>query len=328
MKNAGIIGVGTYIPEKIMTNFDFEKIVETTDEWIRTRTGVEERRFASLEQATSDLGIKAAEKALINANIKIEDIDMILVATCTPDFQIPSTACIIQKKMGAIKAGALDINAACSGFVYGLTLANALIKSNTYKNVLVIGAETLSKITNMEDRNTCILFGDGAAAAVVSQVESNYGVLSTYLGADGDLEEALMIKAGGTRNPITEERIKNKEHFLSMKGQEVFKFAVKALPNATLEALNLAKISPEDVSFVIPHQANVRIIDVASKKIGIPIEKFYMNLNKLGNTSAASIGLALGEVLEKGLIKKGDNVVLTGFGAGLTYGALVMKWVY
>ncbi|MGL6063810.1 MAG: beta-ketoacyl-ACP synthase III [Fusobacteriaceae bacterium] len=328
MKNAGIIGVGTYIPEKIMTNFDFEKMVDTSDEWIRTRTGVEERRFASPEQATSDLCINAAEKALINAKIKIEDIDMILVATCTPDFQIPSTACIIQKKMGALKAGALDINAACSGFIYGLTLANALIKSNIYKNVLVIGAETLSRILDMEDRNTCILFGDGAAAAVVSEIESGYGILSTYLGADGDLGEALTIKAGGTRNPITEERIKNKEQFLSMKGQEVFKFAVKVLPNATLEALNLAKILPEDVNLVIPHQANVRIIDAASKKLGIPIEKFYMNLNKVGNTSAASIGLALGEALEKGLVKKGENVVLTGFGAGLTYGSLVMKWAY
>ncbi|MGL5578880.1 MAG: beta-ketoacyl-ACP synthase 3, partial [Fusobacteriaceae bacterium] len=231
-KNVGIIGIGKYVPEKVMTNFDFEKIIDTTDEWIRTRTGVEERRFADENEATSDLSLKAAEQALKNANINANELDMIILATITPDYPTPSTACIVQKKLGAINAGAIDVNAACSGFIYALVLAQSLVKAGASKKVLVIGAETLSRVTDMQDRNTAILFGDGAAAAVVGEVEENLGILSNYLGADGDITETLHIKAGGSRNPLNDERIEAREQYIKMKGQEVFKFAVNALPKS------------------------------------------------------------------------------------------------
>lgn len=330
MKNrsAGIIALGAYVPEKVMTNFDFEKIMDTSDEWIKSRTGIEERRFAAPEQATSDLSVEAAKKALENGKISIEEIELIIVATCTPDYLVTSSACLVQKKLGATNAAAMDLGAACSGFVYALTVANSMVVSGVYKKILVIGAETLSRIINMEDRNTAVLFGDGAAAAVVGEVEEGYGILSSYLGSDGDINETLVVKAGGSKYPMTEERMENKENYLTMRGQEVFKFAVNALPNATKEALEKSGLSSEDVDIVIPHQANSRIIETASKKLGIPMDKFYLNLNKFGNTSAASIGIAMEEALNKDLIKKGDVVAITGFGGGLTFGSLIMKWAY
>ena len=327
-KNVGIIGLGTYVPENVMTNFDFEKIIDTSDEWIRTRTGIEERRFASADQATSDLGAEAAKIALEKAGLSAEDIDMIILATTTPDYPIQSTACVVQELIGAVNAGAVDINAACSGFVYALTMAKALIASGMNKKVLVIGAEVLSKCVDMQDRNTCVLFGDGAAAAVVAEVEEGYGILSQFLGAEPDVKGALRTPAGGTRKPLSQEVLDERSNFLQMKGQDVFKFAVKALPKATLEALNGAGLKAENIDMVFPHQANVRIIEAASKRLEIPMDKFYLNLNKFGNTSSASIGLALGEALEKGLVKKGDTVVLTGFGAGLTYASMIIKWSY
>lgn len=328
IRQAGIIGLGAYVPEKIVTNFDLEKIMDTSDEWIQTRTGIEERRFVKDGEATSDLAVEAAKRALKAANISIEEIDMIIVATCTPDYKVPSTACIVQKKMGAINAAAMDLGAACSGFVYGLTVANGLVGIGTYKKIMVIGAEALSTILDMEDRNTAVLFGDGAAAAIVSEVEDGFGILSTYLGADGDLNETLTIKSGGSANPITVANLGEKEHFLRMKGQEVFKFAVKTLPAATLEALKLANLESKDIDLIVPHQASRRIIEAASKKIEVPMEKFFLNLSKLGNTSAASIGLALNGALEKDLIKKGDIIAITGFGGGLTFGSIIMKWCY
>ncbi|WP_448821173.1 beta-ketoacyl-ACP synthase III [Cetobacterium sp.] len=327
-KNVGIIGLGTYVPENVMTNFDFEKIIDTSDEWIRTRTGIEERRFASADQATSDLGAEAAKIALEKAGLSAEDIDMIILATTTPDYPIQSTACVVQELIGAVNAGAVDVNAACSGFVYALTMAKALIASGMNKKVLVIGAEVLSKCVDMQDRNTCVLFGDGAAAAVVAEVEEGYGILSQFLGAEPDVKGALRTPAGGTRKPLSQEVLDERSNFLQMKGQDVFKFAVKALPKATLEALNGAGLKAENIDMVFPHQANVRIIEAASKRLEIPMDKFYLNLNKFGNTSSASIGLALGEALEKGLVKKGDTVVLTGFGAGLTYASMIIKWSY
>lgn len=327
-KNVGIIGLGTYVPENVMTNFDFEKIIDTSDEWIRTRTGIEERRFASADQATSDLGAEAAKIALEKAGLSAEDIDMIILATTTPDYPIQSTACVVQELIGAVNAGAVDVNAACSGFVYALTMAKALIASGMNKKVLVIGAEVLSKCVDMQDRNTCVLFGDGAAAAVVAEVEEGYGILSQFLGAEADVKGALRTPAGGTRKPLSQEVLDERSNFLQMKGQDVFKFAVKALPKATLEALNGAGLKAENIDMVFPHQANVRIIEAASKRLEIPMNKFYLNLNKFGNTSSASIGLALGEALEKGLVKKGDIVVLTGFGAGLTYASMIIKWSY
>lgn len=327
-KSVGIISLGAYVPENIMTNFDFEKIIDTTDEWIRTRTGIEERRFCSPEQATSDLCIEAAKKALANANLTPEDIDMIIVATCTPDYQLPSTACIVQKKLGAINAAAYDLNAACSGWIYGLTMATGLIKADMYKKVLVIGAEALSRSLDMQDRNTCILFGDGATAAILSEVEEGYGVLSTHLGADGDLNGSLIVPAGGARTPTSEETIEERGQYIKMKGQEVFKFAVNALPNAASCAIEKAGLKATDIDIFIPHQANSRIIETAAKRLEVPIDKFYMNMKNYGNTSAASIGLALNEAHEKGLIKKGDLVAMVGFGAGLTYAATVIKWSY
>ncbi|MGL5001029.1 MAG: beta-ketoacyl-ACP synthase III [Cetobacterium sp.] len=328
LKNVGIIGLGTYVPENIMKNSDFEKIIDTTDEWIKSRTGIEERRFASDSQATSDLGAEAAKVAIKAANLTVEDIDMIIVATTTPDYPVQSTACLVQELISATNAAAFDLNAACSGFVYALAMAKALIISGMNKNVLVIGAEVFSKVVDMQDRNTCVLFGDGAAAAVVSEVEDGTGIISQFLGAEPDLKGALRTPAGGTRKPLSAEVLEERSNFLQMKGQDVFKFAVKALPKATLEALNNAGMTSKDLDMVFPHQANSRIIEGASKRLEIPMEKFYLNLNKYGNTSSASIGLALGEALGKGLVKKGDTIALTGFGAGLTYASMILKWSY
>ncbi|MDX8336670.1 MULTISPECIES: beta-ketoacyl-ACP synthase III [Cetobacterium] len=328
LKNVGIIGLGTYVPEKVMTNFDFEKIIDTSDEWIRTRTGIEERRFASEDQATSDLAAEAAKKALKNAGVSVEEIDMIIVATATPDYNLQNTACIVQELIGAVNAGAVDVSAACSGFVYALTMAKGLVASGINKKILVIGAEVLSRCVDMQDRNTCVLFGDGAAAAIVTEVEEGYGMVSQFLGAEADLKGSLRTPAGGTRKPLSQEVLDERSNFIQMKGQDVFKFAVKALPKATLEALEQGGFKAEDIDMVFPHQANSRIIESASKRLNIPMEKFYLNLNKYGNTSSASIGLALGEALEKGLVKKGDLIALTGFGAGLTYASMIIRWSY
>lgn len=328
MKSVGIKGLSSYVPEKIMTNFDFEKFLDTSDEWIRTRTGIEERRFAEPEQATSDLCYEATKKLLHTMGMDQKEIDFIMVCTCTPDYLVPSTACILQTKLSLFGIPALDINAACSGFMYGLTLAKAMAESGAYKNILVIGAETLSRIVDMQDRNTCVLFGDGAAAAIVGEVEEGTGILSAHLGAEGEDEGILQIPAGGSKHPHTAESIESRQQYVKMKGQNVYKFAVHALPDATLAALEKANLEPNQIARFFPHQANVRIIEAAAKRMGVSIDKFHMNLNKVGNTSAASVGLALADALEKGMIKKGDYLALTGFGAGLTYGSVIMKWSY
>lgn len=328
MLSVGIKGLGYYVPEKIVTNFDLEKIVDTSDEWIRTRTGIEERRFAAEHEATSDLAYKAALKAIEAAKIGKNEIDLIIVATATPDYLTQPTACLVQKKLDLLSIPCFDVTAACTGFIYALTVANAMVKSKMYRNVLVIGAEALSRISDMKDRNTCVLFGDGAAAAIVGEVEDKYGILGISIGAEGEDEMILKVPAGGSKTPNTEETIEKRENFLKMNGKEVFKFAVKVLPKVTLDALEEAKLSVKDLNMIFPHQANLRIIEAAAKRIDFPLEKFYVNLNKYGNTSAASIGIALGEALERGLIKKGDNIALTGFGGGLTYGSVVMKWAY
>lgn len=328
MQSVGIKGMGYYVPERIVTNFDFEKMVETSDEWIRTRTGIEERRFAAEDEATSDLAYKAALKAIEAAKIDKEKIELIIVATATADYLTQGCACLVQKKLGLSTIPCFDVSAACTGFIYALTVANSLVKSKAFKNILVIGAETLSRIADMTDRNTCVLFGDGAAAAIVGEVEEGYGMLGISIGAEGEDDMLLKIPAGGSRCPNTEETIAKRDNFLKMNGQEVFKFAVKVLPKVTLDALEQAKVGVNELSMVFPHQANLRIIEAAAKRIKFPLEKFYTNLNKYGNTSAASIGIALGEALEKGLIRKGDNIALTGFGGGLTYGSIIMKWAY
>lgn len=328
LKSFGILGIGTYVPEKIMTNFDLEKIVDTSDAWIQKMTGIKERRIAAENEATSDLAYNAAVKALESSNTKAEDLDLIVVATMTPDYFTPSVSAILQKRLGAHHAAAFDLGAACSGFVYGMEAGGNFIATGMYKKVLVIGAEVFSRILDWEDRNTCVLFGDGAAAAVLGEVEEGYGLIGSHLGADGDLDDVLVIPAGGSRAPATHETVDNRSHYLKMKGQEVFKFAVKAMPGAVKKVLENTGMSIDDLKLIVPHQANMRIISSAAKKLGFPAEKFVINLDRYGNTSAASVGLALGEALEKGMIKKGDNIALVGFGAGLTYASCVMKWAY
>jgi 3-oxoacyl-[acyl-carrier-protein] synthase-3 len=328
LKSFGILGIGTYVPEKIMTNFDLEKIVDTSDEWIQKMTGIKERRIAAENEATSDLAYNAAVKALESSNTKAEDLDLIVVATMTPDYFTPSVSAILQKRLGAHHAAAFDLGAACSGFVYGLETGGNFIATGMYKKVLVIGAEVFSRILDWEDRNTCVLFGDGAAAAVLGKVEEGYGLIGSHLGADGDLDDVLVIPAGGSRTPATHETVDNRSHYLKMKGPEVFKFAVKAMPGAVEKVLENTGIDIDELELIVPHQANMRIINSAAKRLKFPVEKFVINLDRYGNTSAASVGLALGEALEKGMIKKGDNIALVGFGAGLTYASCVMKWAY
>lgn len=328
MQSVGMKGIGYYVPKNIVTNFDLEKIVETSDEWIRTRTGIEERRYADKDEATSDLAYQASLKAIENAKINKEEIDMIIVATCTPDYMTQASACLLQKKLGLNHIPSFDINTACSGYIYAISVAKALVQSKVYKNILVAGAETLSRIIDMQDRNTCVLFGDGAAATIIGEVEDGYGIIDFVLGAEGEDDMILKIPAGGSKCPNTIETIEKRENFLKMNGKEVFKFAARVLPKITLEVLDKANMGVEDLKLIIPHQANERIIEAAAKRIKFPLENFYINLNKYGNTSAASIGIALGEAYEKGLIKKGDNIALTGFGGGLTYGSLIMKWAY
>lgn len=326
LKNVGIVGLGIYTPEKIVTNTDWEKLVDTSDEWIRKRTGIIERRYVTDGQATSDLGVEAAKKALDDAGMVPEDVELIILATCSPDYRAQNSSSLIQAKLGAKNAATFDISAACAGLIYSLTVAKSMIQSGMYKNILVIAAETISKFLNPKDRNTAILFGDGAAAVVLKEVPEGYGILSSFLGTEGITDDTLRINVGGTLNPVTHEAIDNGDIYLTMKGKEVFKFAVRVLPKATNKALEMIDLNPKDLDLVIPHQANMRIIEAAAKRLELPIDKFFVNLHKYGNTSAASVGLALGEAVEEGKIKKGDLVVLTGFGAGLTYGSIVIRW--
>lgn len=326
IENVGILGFGKYVPERVMTNADWEKLVDTSDEWITTRTGIKERRYAVDGQGTSDLAAEAAKKALADANLNPEDIELIILATCTPDYRVQNCSSLVQKKIGAVNAACFDIQAACSGFIYSLTVGRSLIQTGMYKKILVIGAESVSRLLDMTDRNTAILFGDGACAAVMGEVEEGYGIISSYMGTEGVDDGTLRIKAGGTMYPATVERVLNKEIYLEMNGTDVFKFAVKALPFATKEAAKKGNVDLSTIDILFPHQANLRIIEAAAKRLRIPMEKVYLNIHKYGNTSAASIGLAIGDALEEGRLKKGDLIALTGFGAGLTYGSLIMRW--
>ena len=322
----GIIGTGYYAPEKIVTNADLEKLVDTNDEWIVERTGISERRVVDEHVTTSDIAVRAAQDALNNAGVKAEEIELIIVATLTPDMMFPSTACIVQHKLNAGNAAAFDLSAACSGFAYALSVGSQFIKSGMYKKVLVIAAEVLSKITNWEDRNTCVLFGDGAGAAVLGAVEEGYGILGVELGADGSGGEFLHMPAGGSLHPATVDTIANKMHYIHMNGNEVFKFAIKIMGEAALKALKSAGLETKDVDCLIPHQANIRIIKSAAKRLSLPMDKVFVNVNKYGNTSAASIPIALAEAAKERRFKKGDIVVLVGFGAGLTWASCVLKW--
>ena len=321
-----IIGTGFYVPDRILTNQDLEKMVDTSDEWITTRTGIKERRVVSEDQATSDLSIEAARIALENAGLKVKDIDLIIVATSTPDTLFPSTGCWVQKGLGAGTIPAFDISAACTGWLYGMIVAEALILNGAHKRILLLGSEVLTKITNMKDRNTCVLFGDASAAVVLEESDDESGMLSSYWRADGNLGNLLSLPAGGTRIPASAESVAQDLHYLHMKGNEVFKHAVKRMGEAALEAIKSAGLKTEDVKYLIPHQANIRIIHATGRRIKIQPEKIYVNIHKFGNVSAASIPIALHELWAEEKLKKGDIVVMVAFGAGFTWGAAVYRW--
>jgi len=321
-----ILGMGSYLPEKILTNADLEKMVETSDEWIVERTGIKERHIAAPEEATSDLAYRASLKALEKAGITPEQIDGIIVATASPDYLFPATACILQAKLGAKKAMCFDVEAACPGFVYALEIARGLLSLPNYRYLLIVGAETLSRLVDYTDRNTCVLFGDGAGAAVVTKDDSESDVLASYLKGNGEVYELLMLPAGAARNPASEKTIGGKEHYIKMQGREVFKYAVMGMQEAAEKVLERADIRSEDIDWLVPHQANIRIIDATRERLGIPWEKVYVNIEKTGNTSAASIPIALAEMDEKGLLKRGQRVLLVSFGAGFIYGAILLRW--
>lgn len=326
MKSVGILGVGSYLPSKILTNHDLEAIVDTTDEWIVQRTGIRNRHIASAEEATSDLALTAARRALKDAKVTPEEIDLIIVATATPDHAFPSTACLVQERLWATNAAAFDLSAGCTGFVYGVSVASQMIASGMYKKALVIGAETLSRIINWENRNVCVLFGDGAGAAVLGEVEDGYGILGLDLGSDGAGGVHLFQPAGGSRKPASHETVDAKEHSIHMNGNEVFKFAVKAMGKTAKKSLEKAGMTSEDIDMLVPHQANIRIIQSAAKHFKMPMEKVWVNVDKYSNTSAACIPIALTEMQEQHALKKGDNLLLVAFGAGLTWGSIVLKW--
>ncbi len=325
MKKVGIIGVGEYLPEKILTNAEMEKIVDTSDEWITSRTGIKERHLAAASEASSDLAFKASIKALNSAGIKPEELDLIIVATITGDMPFPSVSAILQNKLQAKKAACFDISAACAGFLYGLSVAQQFISCGTYKNALVVGSEVLSSITDWQDRNTCVLFGDGAGAAVLSEVKSG-GIISIYLGCDGSKAGILNLPAGGSRNPATHETVEKRMHFLKMQGNELFKIAVNTMTEAAETVLRQADLTFSDVDLIIPHQANRRIIMAVAKKLGIPEERVYLNIERCGNMSSASTVTALCEAVQEGKVKKGDIILLDAFGAGLVWGACVIEW--
>ncbi|MFE4703779.1 beta-ketoacyl-ACP synthase III [Peribacillus simplex] len=308
--NAGILGLGRYLPDKIVTNADLEKIMDTSDEWIRTRTGIEERRIANDDIDTSDMAYEAAKAALKNAEISAEEIDLILVATVTPDQSFPSVACMIQEKLGAMKAAAMDVSAACAGFMYAMITAQQFIKTGAYKHVLIVGVEKLSKVTNWEDRNTAVLFGDGAGAVVLGPVSEGKGVLSFELGADGTGGKHLLQEGD----------------FIHMNGREVFKFAVRQMGESSLGVLDKAGLTKEDVDLLVPHQANIRIMEASRERLDLPLEKMTKTIHKYGNTSSASIPMALVEEMEAGRIKENDLIVMVGFGGGLTWGAIALRW--
>ena len=328
-KRVIIAGTGRYLPEKILTNADFEKVpgIETSDEWIRTRTGIIERRMVEGDTATSDLAHKAAQKALEKAGRTPEELDLIIVGTITPDTFLPSCACWLQDKLGAKNAGAFDITAACTGFIYGISVAESLIASGAMNKVLVVGSECLTKITDYQDRSSCILFGDGAGAAVLEATDDeNRGIIGFKLGADGSGGSYMITPAGGSHIPPTHETIDKRLHYMKIMGREVFKFAVNKMVELIEALLKEHNLSIADVKLIIPHQVNYRILSFAAQKLNMPIEKMYINIDKYGNTSAASIPIALDEALEKGMIEKGDLIAFVAFGGGLTWGSCLLRW--
>jgi 3-oxoacyl-[acyl-carrier-protein] synthase-3 len=314
------------VPEKILTNDDLSKIVDTNDEWITTRTGIKERRIAADDEYTSDMGAKAARAAIEQAGISAEEIDLILVATASPDMVFPATACFVQTKIGAKNAACLDISAACAGFLFAIEIAQQFITSHTYDTVLVIGAEKLTTITDWTDRNTCVLFGDGAGAAILRSRGDSHGLISTHIASDGDFADILWMPGGGTRHPITRQNVDKHLQTIKMSGKEVYKQAVIAMVDAAKKALEKAGLRIEDIACVIPHQANVRIIEAVADRLKISIDKFFVNLDRYGNTSAAAVAIALDEANRSGRIKPGDYVLMVVFGGGLTWAGSIIEW--
>jgi len=325
-RTCSVTGIGSYLPARILTNADLEKMVETTDEWILTRTGIRERRVAAPDEFTSDMATAAALKAMEMAGVTAEQIDLIIVATITPDMPFPNTACLVQRKLGARRAAAFDIEAACSGFIYAMEIGQQFITSRTYNTVLVIGAEKLSTIVDWTDRNTCVLFGDGAGAAILQNRTNSHGLLTAVMGADGNNADLLFMPGGGSRCPATTDSIAAKQHYLRMTGKETFKNAVQAMYGAAKEALRQCELDISQIKCVIPHQANQRIIDAVGDRLGAKPEQLFVNLDRYGNTSAASVAIALDEAVKTGRIQRGDLVLLVAFGAGLTWAAAVIEW--
>tara|TARA_Y100000588_G_C14096948_1_gene857029 strand:+ start:161 stop:1150 length:990 start_codon:yes stop_codon:yes gene_type:complete len=321
-----LAGIGAYVPTRVLTNADLENIVDTTDEWITSRTGIRERRMAADDEFTSDLAVHAARGALEDAGVAAEDLGLIIVATITPDMPFPATACIVQEKIGATRAAAFDLEAACTGFLYALEIGRQFVDGGIHENVLVIGAEKLSSIIDWEDRNTCVLFGDGAGAAVLRRREGARGVLATKLGSDGGKADILAMPGGGCRQPATLDSVNNRVHYLKMEGREVYKNAVTAMCAAAKEVMDRAGVTISDIKCVVPHQANQRIIDAVGERLGTGPDQVFVNLHKYGNTSAASVAVALREAVDAGRIERGDLVLMIAFGAGLTWGACVLEW--
>lgn len=327
LKKGLLAGVGGAVPGRVLTNYDFEKMVETSDEWIVTRTGIRERHVVENGMVGTDLALEASRQALVEAGLPAEKLDLILLATVTPDFIVPSSACILQEKLGATAAAAMDVVAGCTGFIYALTTANAFVQSGMYSNILVIGVEVLSKITDYQDRNTCVLFGDASGAVVVraAPAEEPRGILSTFLAADGSLANLLHVPIGGAVEPLTPENFDKRGQFIKMAGNEVFKSAVREMGEAAAVVLDKAGYSSEDLALLIPHQANIRIIEATAKRLGLPKEKVYVNIDRFGNTSSASVPLALSEARRTGRAKEGDLVLLVAFGAGFTWGSALVR---
>jgi 3-oxoacyl-[acyl-carrier-protein] synthase-3 len=323
---ASITGVGSFLPKKVLTNDDLSKMLDTTDEWITKRTGIKERRIVENEVAASDLAIEASLRALDDANVLPSEIDLIIAATITPDCLVPSTACFIQEKIGAKNAGAFDLLAACSGFVYALSIAKGFVASGAMKTVLVVGTECLSKITDYTDRSTCILFGDGAGAVVVQRGNGKKEIVTTYLGSDGSQADLLTLPAGGSKLPASQATIESRSHYIQLKGKELFKTAINNMVSMITKAATENNMQVEDFDMIIPHQSNIRIIDAAMERLKQPREKAYINIDRYGNTSAASIPIALDEIDKGDMLKPGDSVLLVAFGGGLTWGTAFIKW--
>ena len=325
-RTVSIVGTGSYVPEKILNNDELARLVDTSDEWITTRTGIKERRIAATNEYTSDMAAKAALAAIGQAGISAKEIELILVATATPDMMFPATACLVQTKIGATEATCLDVSAACAGFLCAIEIAQQFITSHTYETVLVIGAEKLTSITNWTDRNTCVLFGDGAGAAVLQHRDGAHGVISTHMGSDGQFADILFMPGGGCHTPITRENVDKNLQTIHMSGKDVYKQAVIAMLAATQNVLDQAGLTIEDIACIIPHQANVRIIEAIADRLKIPINRFFVNLDRYGNTSAAAVAIALDEANRTGRIKTGDYVLMVVFGGGLTWASTIIEW--